>query len=224
MEVKQTFDERPRERLFKYGASTLTNAELLAVILGTGCKGKSVIPFSKELIQHFGSFSKLLEATESDLESFSGLGKAKIAKLKAINELAQRSLHEQLTEHNVLNTPDIVKRYCIKEIGQQSIEHCIALFLNASNQLICMQKISFGTIDETAIYPREIIKHALKNHAYSVILAHNHPSGSCTPSLADINITKKIKSTLQLVNIHLLDHIIVTQCEAISLAELGHLS
>ncbi|HLS50600.1 MAG TPA: DNA repair protein RadC [Burkholderiaceae bacterium] len=213
--------ERPRERLLAHGAHVLTTAELLAIILRTGVKGRNAIAFSHDLIKQFDGLRALLSAEASALMAVPGMGLAKTTQLLAINELNRRAISEALQTGQTLNKLDDVKRFCITTLGHLKIEHCIALFLDSQYRLITSEELSRGTLNQASVYPREIIKSALRNHAAALILAHNHPSGLAEPSQADLSLTRHLKQALSLVDITLLDHLIVTGSEAISLAERG---
>lgn len=218
-----SIQERPRERLVQHGPQVLTTAELLAIILGTGPRGNNVVNFTAQLLKQFGSLRSLLNASAQELSQVRGLGLAKISQIMALQELATRSLEEQLRNTNILNQSHLLKRYCANQLGHHTIEYCHALFLDKGFRLVHTEVVAKGTIDQASVYPREIVKAALKYHASHVVLAHNHPSGSLTPSAADISLTTHLKNALQLVDIQLIDHLIVTTGKAVSLAEMGHM-
>lgn len=215
--------ERPRERLMQHGPQVLTTAELLAIILGTGPRGDNVVNFTAQLLKHFGSLRALLSASPQELTKIKGLGLAKSSQIMALHELAIRSLEEQMRSTNILNQSHLVKKYCTHQLDHHTIEYCHALFLDKAFRLLHTEVVAKGTIDQASVYPREIVKAALKHHASHVILAHNHPSGSLNPSNADIGLTEHLKNALALVDIQLIDHLIVASGKAISLAEMGHL-
>ncbi len=212
---------RPRERLLKHGPKILTTSELLAIILNTGTKGNDVITFCQQLLSNFGGIRALLNTTNEELQLVKGLGNTKIAQLLALKELAARSLEEPLREKTILHQSTIVKKYCIHNLGHLEIEHCHALMLNKAFKLMHTETVAQGTIDQAQIYPREMVKLALRFNASYIILAHNHPSGNLTPSDADIQITSILKDALALLNIKLLDHLIIANGQAISMAEQG---
>ncbi len=221
--ISDSGHERPRERLIQHGPHVLTTAELLAIILGTGPRGDNVVNFTTQLLKHFGSLRALLSASPQELTKIRGLGIAKSSQIMALHELAIRSLEEQLRNTNVLNQSHLVKKYCARQLGHHTIEYCHALFLDKSFHLLHTEVVAKGTIDQASVYPREIVKAALKHHASHVILAHNHPSGSLSPSAADIGLTEHLKNALALVDIQLIDHLIVAAGKAVSLAEMGHM-
>lgn len=217
-----TPDQRPRERMLRLGASALTNSELLALMLGTGTRQQNALVLAQHLLNHFGGLRSLLSAQFIDLKEINGLGQAKICQLAAILALARRALEEELRRECLLHVPDQVKAYCASLLGHEPIEYCMALFLDNQHRLICAQEISKGTLTETSIYPREVVKAGLAHHAAAIILAHNHPSGRAEPSAADLYLTQQLKQSLAVVDIALLDHLIVAANNVISLAELGH--
>lgn len=210
---------RPRERLLKYGAEHLPDEELLAIVLRTGTAQLNVISLAQRLLEHFGGFRALLAAEASNLQRIKGIGQAKSCELLAISEITRRALKESLMQGPTMNQPKKVKDYCISRLGHLRIEHCIALYLDNQLRLIECEEIAKGTINQASIYPRELLKSALVHHASAVILAHNHPSGIREPSQADLHLTRHLKQALQLVDIRLLDHLIITANHATSLAE-----
>lgn len=219
--MQSPLSERPRERLLRHGAEALSSAELLAIILRTGTKGRNVVAMGRELINHFGGLRKLLSADTKDLLEFPGIGIAKASELLAIKELSRRALEEPLRSGQTLNQPDKVKQYCAMRLAHLQIEHCIALFLDTQLQLIDCGELARGTLSQASVYPREVVKAALKQHAAAIIIAHNHPSGLAEPSQADIALTRQLKKALELVDIRLVDHLIVGATEVSSLAERG---
>lgn len=212
-------NERPRERLLRHGAKSLTAAELLAIILRTGTKGRNAVDMGRELIEKFGGLRLLLSADTKELMSFPGIGLAKACELQAISELSNRALEESLRTGQSLRQTAKVKQYCVSQLAHLRIEHCIALFLDTQLQLIECTEISRGTLNQTLVYPREVVKTALKLHANAIIIAHNHPSGLAEPSQADIAMTRQLKQALALVDVRLLDHLIVGANDVTSLAE-----
>lgn len=210
---------QPRERLLEYGATSLTDEELLAIVLRTGTSQLHVISLAQKLLAHFNGFRSLLAADATELQRIKGIGPAKSCELLAISEIARRALKEKLKQGSIMNQPQKVKEYCISKLGHLKIEHCIALYLDNQLRLIQCVEVSKGTINQASVYPRELVKMALNHHATAVILAHNHPSGMQEPSQADLHLTQHLKQALQLVDIRLLDHLIITANHATSLAE-----
>ncbi len=215
--------ERPRERLLAHGPQVLTSAELLAIILRTGMKGCGVVELSHRLIQHCGGLRGLLSADAATLLKLPGLGQAKASEILAISELSRRALEEELRSGETLDQPARVKRYCMALLGHLEIEHCVALYLDTRFRLIVAEEVARGTLSQASIYPREVVKAALRHHAAALILAHNHPSGVAEPSQADLALTQHLRKALALVDVRLLDHLIVTAGGALSLAERGML-
>jgi DNA repair protein RadC len=175
------------------------------------------------VLTRFGGLRPLLNASSEDLRSIVGLGDARICQLSAIQTLARRALEEELKRECSLKHPVQIKAYCAALLAHDSIERCVALFVDNQHRLIDAKEISKGTLTETTIYPRELVKAALAHHAAAVILAHNHPSGLARPSLADIRMTQQLKQSLAVVDIELLDHLVVAGHQVISIAELGQM-
>jgi len=213
--------ERPREKLLGHGASALSDAELLAIFLRTGVKGKTAVDLSRDLLAHFGSISALLATDRENLGHFLGMGQAKYATLQAIRELSSRMLLEDLQRGDALTSPSSTKRYLQSLLGDQAQEVFCGLMLNNQHQVISCLTLARGTIDSANIYPREVVKACLAHNAAAVIFAHNHPSGSLTPSEADKSITRKLQQALITVDIRMLDHFIIADNRAVSMAELG---
>lgn len=212
--------ERPRERLLAKGASILSDAELLAVLLRTGVRGKTAVELARELLGRFGGIAGLLGAG-SALGGVKGLGAAKSAQLGAAIELARRSLHEQLSSGTALTSPGGVRDYLRLALGGKEHEVFVCLWLDAQHRVISYQEAFRGTLTQTSVYPREIVKAALAANAAAVIFAHNHPSGVAQPSQADELLTRNLKEALGLVDVRVLDHFIVAGSQAISFAERG---
>jgi DNA repair protein RadC len=213
--------ERPREKLLAHGAAALSDAELLALLLRTGIKGKSVLEVAREMLAQFGSVSALLNAPEAQLRSIKGLGTAKYAELAAVTELAKRALSEQLKERAVLNTPQAVHDYLRLWLGSRPYEAFAALWLDTQHKLIAAEELFRGTLSQTSVYPREVVKRALALNAAAVIFSHNHPSGSAQSSQSDIALTQQLSTALRLVDVKVLDHVIVTPHSSVSLAVQG---
>lgn len=214
-------EQRPRERLIKHGAAMLSDAELLAIFLRVGIKGKSAVQLGHEMLTHFGSLQGLFAAPLPSFSLIDGLGPAKFAQLQAVLELAKRALAEDLQAGLLLNSPQAVKNYLQLLIGSKSFESFAVLFLDVKNRLIQSEELFRGSLTRTSVYPREVVKRALHHNAAGIILSHNHPSGQTKPSAADITLTNELKKALSLVEVKVLDHIIVTSNKAFSLAEHG---
>jgi DNA repair protein RadC len=216
--------ERPRERLLAKGAAMLSDAELLAVLLRTGVRGKSAVELARELLGKFGGIAGLLAHCANAgaaVAGVKGLGAAKSAQLSAAIELARRSLHEQLSSGAALTSPGGVRDYLRLALGGREHEVFVCLWLDAQHRVISYQEAFRGTLTQTSVYPREIVKAALAANAAAVIFAHNHPSGAAQPSQADELLTRNLKESLSLIEVKVLDHFIVAGSQAISFAERG---
>lgn len=215
--------ERPRERLLKAGAAALSDAELLAIFLRSGIRGKSAVDLARELLQRFdGSITQLAAASPKELSKTDGIGLAKSVQIAAVLELAKRTLVGQMNTRDLLSNPQAVADWLRLQIAPLPHEVFVALWLDAGNKLIKSEELSRGTLTQTSVHPREVVKRALEHNAAAVILAHNHPSGRAEASAADIALTQALKQALALVDVRLLDHFIVTTTEnPLSLAERG---
>jgi DNA repair protein RadC len=210
--------ERPRERLLAQGAGALSDAELLAVLLRTGLPGKSAVELGRELLARFKGLPGLFGA---DLAGVKGLGPAKRAQFEAAIELARRSLRSGLREASALTSPGAVRDYLRLAIAEREHEVFVCLWLDAQHRVTACDELFRGTLTQTSVYPREIVKAALKANAAAVIFAHNHPSGAAQPSQADELLTRNLKDALALVDVKVLDHFVVAGNQAISFAERG---
>ena len=213
--------ERPREKLIAHGAAALSDAELLAILLRTGVNGKSAVDVARELIAGFGSLSALLGASRERFTAYRGLGSAKFAELQAVVEMAKRSLKETLRAGDALSSPRAVRDYLRLALARRAYEVFVAIFLDSQNRLIAADELFRGTLTQTSVYPREVVKAALAHNAAAVLFAHNHPSGVAEPSQADEILTRSLKQALALVEIKVLDHFIIGGGEAMSFAERG---
>jgi DNA repair protein RadC len=216
-------DQRPRERLIKQGAQALSDAELIAVFLRVGVKGKSAVDLGRDMLQQFGSLRGLFGSSLKEFEKLHGLGSAKYAQLQAVLELAKRSISEELQNSCSLSSPQAVRQYLQLQIGNKQYESFTVLFLDVKNRLIIAQELFRGSLSHASVYPREVVKSALAHNAASIILAHNHPSGSPEPSQADLTLTQTLKSALSLVDVRVLDHFIVANNKVYSFAENGEI-
>src|SRR4026209_2082227 len=212
--------ERPRERLLALGAAALSDAELLAVLLRSGVRGKSAVDLGRDLLRQFGSIARLLEEGPSRAE-LKGLGQAKRAQFAAAIELARRSTKEELKSGSALTSPGAVRDYLRLGIGARPYEVFVCIWLDAQHRVIRFEEPFHGTLTQTSVYPREIVKAALACNAAAVIFAHNHPSGVAQPSQADELLTRNLREALALVEVKVLDHFIVAGNQAISFAERG---
>lgn len=215
-------DAQPREKLLARGAGSLSDTELLALLLRTGTQGRGVLQMADEVLRRFDGLAGLLHARGDDLKAIKGLGgTAKRAELMAVLELARRAMAEQLKEREVFGSPEAVKNYLQLHLAHKRHEVFAALFLDAQNRLIAMEELFRGTLTQTSVYPREVVLKALHHHAAAVVLAHNHPSGTVQPSRADEALTQALKASLALVDVRVLDHVIVAPGDALSMAQKG---
>ncbi|MCK9387525.1 MAG: DNA repair protein RadC [Sulfuritalea sp.] len=215
--------ERPRERLAQQGAAALSDAELLAIFLRVGIRGKSAVDLARELLTNFaGNLASLAAASTKELARVPGIGPAKAAQLAAALELARRALAGPLKLKDALASPQAVRDWLRLALGNLEHEVFVALWLDAQNRLIASEELFRGTLTQTSVYPREVVKRALAHNAGAVVLAHNHPSGLAEPSRADEVLTSSLKQALALIDVKLLDHFIVTGgAEPLSFAERG---
>lgn len=224
MTIKQwPAGERPREKLLQRGPQALSDAELLAIFLRTGVKGCSAVELSRRLLLRFGNLAALLSADQAGFCASPGLGPAKYVQLQAVLEMSRRHLAEGLSQQDVFTSPDSVQRYLRTQLQHQQREIFVGLFLDSQHQLLAYEEIFQGSVASASVYPREIVKLALKHNAAALIVAHNHPSGIAEPSQSDIRITDRIRQALELVDVRLLDHMVVGNGEVRSLAEMGYL-
>ena len=214
-------DARPREKLLASGATALADAELIALLLRTGLKGLSVLQLAQQLLDRFGGIQGLLHTRADDLKRVKGLGPAKRAEIAAVIEIARRALAQELTQRTVFDAPAKVKDYLQLQLGGRGFEVFAVMFLDAQNRLLRLEEMFRGTLTQTSVYPREVVKRALELQAGAVILAHNHPSGAAEPSRADEFLTRSLKSALQLIDVRVLDHLVVGQGDVVSFAERG---
>jgi len=213
-------EDRPRERLLTKGPDALSDAELVAILLRTGIPGKSAVELGRDLLQRYEGVTRLLEAG-AELKSIKGLGPAKSAQFAAALELARRALREQLKGNAALTSPGNVREYLRLKLGGLPHEIFFCIWLDAQHRVVHTEETFRGTLTQTSVYPREIVKRALAHNAAAVIFAHNHPSGVAQPSQADELLTRNLKEALALIEVKVLDHFIVAGNQAISFAERG---
>ena len=214
-------EARPREKLLSRGAAALSDVEFLALLLRSGIRGKNVLQLAQELVDRFGGVAGLLHMPAEALKTVKGLGPAKRAELVAVLELARRALVQQLTQKPLFNTPQAVRDYLQLQLGGLHHEVFAVLFLDSQHRLIALEEMFRGTLTQTSVYPREVVVRALHHQASAVVLAHNHPSGTVQPSRADEHLTRTLKTTLALIDVRVLDHVIVAPGQALSMAERG---
>lgn len=213
--------ERPREKLIERGAKSLSNAELLAIFLRTGTKGKSALDLARELLNQFGGLRPLLSASEQQFSSMPGLGRAKYAQLQAIKEIAHRHLNERLERQDIISSPQDTKHYLQLRLDHYPNEIFACLFLDNRHRVICYRELFHGTIDGSSVHPREVIRQVMQHNAAAVVFAHNHPSGIAEPSTMDQQVTLRLQAALKYLDVRVLDHIIIGDGETVSLAERG---
>ena len=213
--------ERPREKLLTKGAQSLSEAELLAIFLRTGVAGKSAVDMARDLIKRFGSLTRLFNATQKEFCEAPGLGPAKYAQLQAVLEMARRALDEKIKAGDALNSPKAVRDYLRLALAGREYEVFAGIFLDAQNRVLAVEELFSGTLGQTSVFPREVVKRALHHNAAGVIFAHNHPSGLAEPSGADEALTVALKKSLALVDVKVLDHFIVGSGAIMSFAERG---
>ena len=215
--------ERPRERLLAQGVASLSDAELLAIFLVSGTRGSDVLALSRRCLAAFGGLAGLLRASRERFCAVDGLGPARFAQLQAALEMTRRSLGEALADRPLFDSPIAVRDYLKLTIAAKSHEVFLALFLDAQHRLLAAEELFRGTLAQTSVYPREVVKRALEVNAAAVVFAHNHPSGVAEPSRADELLTSALRHALELVDIRTLDHFIVAGSRVYSFSEHGKL-
>lgn len=214
-------DERPRERLLRYGSRSLALHELIAILLVTGTKEKSVLILAQELTLKFGGIQGLLEASVQELQQVKGIGEAKAIQLKAAFAIAEKAVKVSVTSRTHIHTPLEAFELAREEIATQKQEMLLVLLRDVRGRLIHFEKVSIGTLSEVLVHPREVFYPAVKHKAHSFILAHNHPSGDPTPSECDLQLTKLLMHSSRVMGIGLDDHLIVSENSFVSLRERG---
>lgn len=212
---------RPRERLLALGPQALADAELLALLLRTGVRGQGVLQLAEQLLERFGGLGGLLRTSSAELAGVKGLGPAKRSELAAVLEIARRTLARQLREAPVFDQPGRLAEFLVMHFGALGHEVFVVVFLDAQLRLLRVEEMFRGTLTSTAVHPREVARRALELGAAGVVVAHNHPAGQPEPSRADIALTETLKSALALLDVRLLDHLIVADGRAVSLAQRG---
>ena len=213
--------ERPREKLIQRGAAALSDAELLAIFLRTGVVGKSAVDLARDLLNRFSTLTAMLAASQKDFCAIHGMGQAKYVQMQAVLEMSRRALAEEMRSGDALNSPRAVRDYLQLLLGGRQQEVFLVLFLDTQHRVIASEELFQGTLSQTSVYPREVVKRALAHNAAAVILAHNHPSGVAEPSQADQLLTGALKQALGLVDVRVLDHFVVAAGKTLSFAEKG---
>lgn len=213
--------ERPREKLLEQGAGALSDAELLAIFLRVGVAGKSAVDLARDLLTRFKSLNGIFAASSNELSDVHGIGDSKYVQLQAIFEMSRRALSEQLQQRDIFQSPQHVRDYLKLKLANLGHEVFVVMFLDAQNRLIATEELFNGTLTQTSVYPREVVKRAIYYNCASVIFAHNHPSGMATQSDADVLITQQLTQALQLIDVRVLDHFIVAGNATLSFSERG---
>lgn len=213
--------ERPREKLMRAGAAALSDAELLAIFLRVGMAGKTAVDLARDLLQHFQSLNGVFSADVQQMTAVPGMGESKYCQLQAVLEMSKRALGETLQQKDSFRSPAQVKDYLQLQLSHLQREVFGIMFLDAQNRLIAYETLFEGSLMQTSVYPREVVKRALALNAAALILSHNHPGGTAVPSRADEQLTISLRDALNLVDIKVLDHIIVARQETFSFSERG---
>lgn len=214
-------NERPREKLLNLGATNLSDAELLAIFLRVGMRGKTALDLARDLINHYGSLKSLLMSSMDDFCRLPGMGPAKYVQLQASLEMSKRYFHNEMCETDILTSPEASKQFLRRALSGKKYEVFACLYLDTQHKVIGFEELFKGTLDSASVYPREVVQSVLKKGAAAVILCHNHPSGSTIASQADIQITERLKKALELIDVRVLDHMIVAEYKVMSFAEQG---
>ncbi|MEY7999047.1 DNA repair protein RadC [Clostridium sp. Mt-5] len=217
-------NERPRERLFRYGSEALSNSELLAIILGTGSKNENIISLSSRIIKHNGGLNGILNSTLEDFMGISGIGKAKAAKVMAVAELSKRFRSYKNGNDCKICSPEDAAMLVMEEMKELKQEYLKVIMLNTKNVVVGIKNVFIGGLDSSIVHPREVFFYAIKKNSASIIVCHNHPSGDPSPSSEDINVTSRLKRCGELLGIQLIDHLIIGSGIYVSLREKGILS
>ena len=215
--------ERPRERLLKDGPSSLSNHELLAILLRTGTKKESVLQMANRLLTKFEGLRLLKDASVNEITSIKGIGAAKALQIIAAIELGRRIHRLQYEDRYIIRSPEDAANYVMEEMRFLTQEHFVCLYLNTKNQVIHQQTVFIGSLNASIVHPREVFKEAFRRSAASFICLHNHPSGDPAPSREDIEVTKRLNECGKLIGIELLDHLIIGDQKFVSLKEKGYL-
>ena len=214
-------DERPRERLIQHGANSLSDSELLAILISSGTRGFSALDASRELLNKYKSITNLVSCDLSELKKTKGVGPAKAVKLSAAFEIARRIKIEPFSQKKIFRTPEDVARYYIPRFHGERVETFFILLLNSANQIFREEIIAKGTLNSSIVHPREVFRYAITESAAGIILIHNHPSGNSDASKEDLLITKQLVEAGKIIDIRILDHIIIAGEEYLSFAQKG---
>ena len=213
--------EQPREKLVAQGSSVLSDAELLALLLGKGCKGKSAVALARGLLKSFGGLRALCDASYNQISQENGFGRTGYCRIQATLALGRRYLLETISRGDAFENPTVTRRFLSAKLRHQGHEVFGVLFLDNAHRVIAFEELFHGTINGASVYPRVVLQRALAHNAAAVIFAHNHPSGVAEPSTADRQITDTLCNVLSMVDIRVLDHFVIGESEAVSFAERG---
>ncbi len=213
--------DRPREKLLAHGASSLSDAELLAIFLRTGISGMDAVALANHALNEFGSLHKLLSADAQSFKSIKGMGSAKFVQLQAVLELSNRYFAEVMKRDTLLDSPHAVRTYLHRLLRDEPYEQFVLVHLDNQHRVIDHEVLFKGTIDSAAVYPRVVVDSVIKRNTAAVIFAHNHPSGISEPSQSDIRLTERLKDALMLIDVRTLDHFVIGNQEVVSFAERG---
>lgn len=216
-------DDRPRERLIKQGPKSLSNQELIAIILRTGTKQESVLSIANRVLNHFEKLHGLKHATLEEIIAIKGIGEAKAVQLLAAIELGRRLSQKEVDSRFTIRSPKDVASLLMPDMCYLQQEHFVSIYLNVKNQILHKQTIFIGSLNSSIVHPREIFKEAVKRSAASIILSHNHPSGNPNPSPEDIEVTKRLQEAGFIIGIEVIDHVIIGDHQYISLKEEGYM-
>lgn len=215
-------DERPRERFIHHGPQSLSNHELIAILLRTGTKDESVLQLANRLLSHFEGLRQLKNATLEEITEIKGIGSAKAIQILAAVEIGRRIANSTFNDRYVIRSPEDGAKYVMNDMRFLPQEHFVCLYLNTKNQVIHKQAVFIGSLHASIVHPREVYREALKRSAASIIAVHNHPSGDPTPSREDIEVTKRLAECGKIIGIDLLDHLIIGDNKFVSLKEKGY--
>ncbi len=214
-------DDRPREKLLSKGAASLSDAELLAIFLRTGVRGASAVDLARKLLKNFGSLAGLFGADRDKFRAIPGIGDVKYVQLQAVVEMARRALIADVKAGVNLSSPSSVRDLLKLQLQNREVEVFVGIFLDAQNRVLEVEELFAGTLTQTSVFPREVVRRALHHNAAGMIFAHNHPSGVAEPSHADETLTQTLKQALALVDVRVLDHFIIGKGATLSFAERG---
>ncbi|MFD1927297.1 DNA repair protein RadC [Sporosarcina siberiensis] len=215
--------DRPRERLIRQGAESLSNQELIAILLRTGTKNESVLVLANRVLSSFDKIQDLKNATIEEFMTVNGIGEAKAVQLLAAAELGKRIYRKHSEGRYTIRSPEDAAAYLMTDMSSLSQEHFVVLFLNVKNEIMHKQTLFIGSLNSSIVHPRDIFREAVKRSAASIVCAHNHPSGNPSPSPEDIEVTKRLIEAGSIMGIELLDHIIIGDHKFISLKEKGYM-